>query len=122
MENCRICRKEISDFEGVVYYSKIETHLCRKHYREWMKFHKPYMDSHKHIKPTTQEWYDMCEEQEKLLMEWLKTKIPKTDFKDIVAKINTCSALTLLGKVVLEETDKMLSINNINLDPSEQKT
>jgi len=34
----------------------------------------------------------------------------KTEIKDVVAKINTCSIFTVLGGVILDETGKMLGL------------
>jgi len=78
MEKCKICGKE-SEFNGLVWYSEDmpETHLCRGHYLKWCKFHKPYSNQHKDVKPCTKEWKKMCREESKLFMQWFEKELKK---------------------------------------------
>ena len=71
MVKCDICGKE-SKYDGCVYYSEEEYHLCRSHYLKWRKHHKPYEQKHTHIKPCTKAWSEMCRESENLFKVWFK--------------------------------------------------
>ena len=79
MVKCKVCGKEIEEpkFAGYVNYSSKmeETYLCRGHYLKWCKFHKPYSNQHKNVKPCTKEWIKMCNEESKLFMQWLKEQM-----------------------------------------------
>ena len=60
------------EYENPVYYSEEEFNLCRTHHNEWMKEHTPYIEEHKDIKPITNAWTKMCEEEERLFKKWFK--------------------------------------------------
>ena len=73
MERCSICKKELSDALIVWYGSKEpEAILCKVHHKEWLKHHRPYIQSHKKIKTTTKRWSEMCQEESLLFLKWLK--------------------------------------------------
>jgi len=83
MENCDICGKK-SNFNGLVWYAMDlmpETHLCRSHYLKWCHHHKPYVNKHKNVKPTTKAWKKMCDEEAVLFQEWLKEQKKIKGFK-----------------------------------------
>ena len=73
MEICDLCGKK-EKYENCVWYSDEQFNLCKKHTREWVKEHKPYVDKHKHIKPITKEFTKMCKEEEKLFKIWFNDK------------------------------------------------
>ncbi len=70
-ESCYLCGKE-EQFANIVAYSKEEFNLCKSHHRQWLKYHKPYIQSHKNVKPCTKAWHKMCVEEEQLFKKWFK--------------------------------------------------
>jgi len=74
MEKCDLCGKE-EKLGNCIWYFDEPVNLCKKHYREWFKEHKPYIHSHKHIKPLTKEYLKMCKEEEKLFKNWFEEKL-----------------------------------------------
>jgi len=73
MEKCDLCGKE-EEYDNCVWYFDEQFNLCKKHYKEWSKEHKPYVDSHKHIIPQTKKYHKMCEEEEMLFKKWFRLK------------------------------------------------
>jgi len=86
-EKCDLCGKK-EEYDYPVMYFDEDYNLCKKHHRQWLKYHKPYINSHKHIKPTTKAWSKMCEEEEKLFKKWfeeqkIKVRSTKPKAKEI---------------------------------------
>lgn len=71
MIKCSVCNKR-ERYGHSIFYSEKEYILCGKYYKIWLKEHKPYVDSHKNIKPATEEWKKMCIEEERLFEKWLE--------------------------------------------------
>ena len=68
---CDLCGKK-EEFDNCVWYSEEQFNLCKKHYGEWTKHHKPYYLKHKNIKTGTQKWHNNCVKEERLFIQWLK--------------------------------------------------
>ncbi len=73
MEICDLCGKK-EEYDNCVWYFDEQFNLCKKHHREWLKEHKPYIKLHRKEKPMTKAHSKMCEEEENLFKEWFKEK------------------------------------------------
>ncbi len=71
MEKCDLCGKK-EEYANDVFYHKEQYNLCKSQHKQWLKHHKPYIDSHKKVKPCTKAWSKMCAEEEKLFKKWFK--------------------------------------------------